>query len=113
MPILGPTTDQQEIRQWAESCRALPAELLPHILNHEPSLLQFRVPEQAADRLDVRILSWEEFVLKFETLGLAFVYDDDSSGYNEILQMEEKSPLRNPEYRAHPIDTRYRRPYSH
>ena len=54
-------------------------------------------PQMAADRKDIRILTWEEFFAKFDLLGLTFVYDNDSSGYNEILQIDAKSPYRSPD----------------
>ena len=36
---------------------------------------------------------------KFDALGLTFVYDNGATGYNEILQVEEKSPYRHSAYR--------------
>ncbi len=47
---------------------------------------------------DIRVLPWEEFFAKFDELGLTFVYEGDSSGWNELLQREEASPYRNPAY---------------
>jgi len=92
MPIIGPTTDHSEIRRWANSNHAVPTEVLPHDIDSAPALLRFMLAEQTKDRRDVRLISWEEFFLKFDSLGLALVYDDDSSGYNEILQIEERAP---------------------
>ena len=37
----------------------------------------------------VRQISWEEF-LKYDALGLTFVYGDDATGSNEILKIKEK-----------------------
>ncbi|WP_263385629.1 hypothetical protein [Granulicella arctica] len=99
MSISGPTTNHNEIRIWAESWKVVPTELLPHVLDHEPAELRMMLGEQARDRVDVKMLTWEEFFLKFDSLGLAFVYDDERAGYNEILQIEEKSPYRHPRYR--------------
>ncbi len=94
MPILGPTSNHEEIRSWADLHRAVPAELLPHIVNGEPALLRLMLAGQIKDHHDMRVLTWEEFFLKFDSLGLAFVYDDDATGYNEILQIEERSAYR-------------------
>src|ERR1700712_6034937 len=94
MPILGPTNEHSKIRYWATSNRAVPAEVLPHIVDGEPATLRLLPAEQVARSADIRVISWEEFFIKFDSLGLAFVYDDDSSGYNEILQVEENSPYR-------------------
>jgi hypothetical protein len=105
MSIIGPTTDHAEIRRWAESKGAVPTEVLPHVLDSEPALLRIMFAEQARDLADVRIIAWEEFFVKFDGLGLTFVYDDDRGGYNEILQNEEKSPYRHPKYRPSMLGT--------
>ena len=94
MPILGPTSDHSKIRNWATSNRAVPAEVLPHIVDGEPATLRLMLAEQIACDASIRPISWEEFFLKFDSLGLTFVYDDDVTGYNEILQVEENSPYR-------------------
>jgi hypothetical protein len=92
MPIVGPTTDHTAIRRWADSNHAVPIEVLPHEVDSEPALLRFMIAEQAKDHSDVRLIAWEDFFVKFDCLGLSFVYDDDSTGYNELLQVEERSP---------------------
>jgi hypothetical protein len=94
MPILGPTNDHGTIRYWATTNRAIPAEILPHIVDGEPAILRLMLAEQVACNAHIRVISWDEFFLKFDSLGLTFVYDDDSTGYNEILQAEENSPYR-------------------
>jgi hypothetical protein len=102
MPIAGPTTDHAEIRSWAENHKAVPTELLSQELDHEPMVLRMMFPQMAADRNDIRVLTWEEFFSKFDLLGLTFVYDDNSSGYNELLQIESRNPYRSS--RQQPID---------
>jgi len=104
MPISGPTSDHAKIRYWATANRAIPAEVLPHIVDGEPATLRLMLAEQVARHRDIRVLSWEEFFVKFDSLGLTFVYDDDSTGYNEILQMEENSPYRRPKDRPQAIE---------
>jgi hypothetical protein len=99
MPLTGPTIDHHEIRSWAEEHRILPIESLPHVVDHEPSQLQLVFAKAIAGRPDWRLLSWEEFFCRFDLLGLAFVYDDAHSGYNELLQREEKSPHISAAYR--------------
>ncbi len=100
MPIIGPTTNHTEIRCWAEARKAVPTETLPAKVDSEPAELRILMAAQAADYENVRVLSLEEFFAEFNLLGLTFVYDADSTGYNEILQIEEKSPYRNPKYQA-------------
>lgn len=99
MAITGPTTDHYEIRHWADLHSAVPVEVLPVIVNSEPAVLRIMRKEQASDIPNVLVISWDEFFCKFDALGLTFVYDDGSTGYNEILQIEEKSPYRHPVYR--------------
>ncbi len=94
MAIAGPTTDHYEIKNWAEVHRAVPTEILPDTVDAVPAQLRLMVAEQAKKTAQIRILSWEEFFSKFDELGLTFVYDSESTGYNEILQREEASPYR-------------------
>jgi hypothetical protein len=100
VPLTGPTTDHNEIRDWADLHQVVPAELLPHQIDHEPSVLRLMLVEQARTRLDLRLITWEEFFMKFDLLGLTFIYDQDPRGYCELLQEEERSPYRRPEYRS-------------
>ena len=100
MAMKGPTTNHEEIRCWAEARSAVPVEVLPRTVDSEPALLRLMIAAQAEDQSGVQIISWEEFFLKFDALGLTFVYADDSTGHNEILQIEEKSPYRHPVYRS-------------
>jgi hypothetical protein len=94
MPMIGPTSNHKEIRVWADRNSAIPAEVLPHHIDGEPALLRLMLAAQVEDHADLRAISWEEFFLKFDSLGLALVYDDQASGYNEILQIEESSVSR-------------------
>jgi hypothetical protein len=102
MPIAGPTTDHNEIQRWAAKHKAVPAEILPQNLDHEPLVLRIILPQMADDRKDIRVLTWDEFFAKFDVLGLTFVYDDNNSGYNELLQIDGRNPYRSS--RNQPID---------
>ena len=99
MSALSPTTNHEEIRAWATRHLAVPCEVLPHRVDGEPALLRFLFQEQARERLDVTLISWDEFFLKFDALGLTFVYEEGTREHHEILQMEEKSPYRPPAYK--------------
>ena len=57
MSATGPTTDHKEIRRWAERHKAVPTELLPHVLDSEPALLRFVLAEQVRDHADLRMLT--------------------------------------------------------
>ncbi len=99
MAVRGPTNNHDEICLWAERQGAVPVELLPHIVDSEPALLRFMLAAQTSDRSDIRVLPWEEFFLKFDSLELTFVYDNDDGPYYEILKAEELSEYGPPKYR--------------
>ena len=77
MAVIKPITDHDEIRHWAESHSAVPIEVLPLIVDGEPAVLRLILKEQAGDHTNTRVIEWEEFFLKFDAMGLSFVYDDD------------------------------------
>lgn len=99
MAIMGPTTDHKEIRLWAESRFAVPVEVLPQVVDSIPAVLRLTLKARIEHCLDLKPISWEEFFVKFDALGLTFVYDNGTTGFNEILQIEEKSPYRHSVYR--------------
>jgi len=94
MHMAGPTTNHHEIRSCAQTHQLVPAELLPRIVNGEPPLLQITQHHLADSRADIHILTWEDFFARFDQMGLALVYANDSSGFNELLQRDELSPYR-------------------
>ena len=102
MPISEPTTDHFEIRHWAEQHNAVPVEMLPDHVDSEPATLRLLLPAQIRN-LGMTRISWDEFFVKFDELGLTFVYDSESTGYNEILQVESRSPYRHPAHRGEPL----------
>lgn len=100
MPILGPTTDHQIIRGWAELNGRIPAELMPSHVNGVPAEVKLVKPSETVSGGPLKTMPWADFFSKFDQLGLEFVYDDDSSGYGEILQRDEYSPYRLPEHQG-------------
>jgi hypothetical protein len=104
MPIIGPTTDHFEIQHWADSKGAVPTEILPGIVDGEPAQIRLVLKYSSQTHPERRQISWIEFFSKFDQLGLAFVYDDSGTGYNELLQIEARSPYRNEQYRAVPVE---------
>ena len=99
MPVSEPTTDHTEIRHWAQKHNAVPVEVLPDHIDSEPATLRLVLTAQAKSP-ELKQISWDEFFIKFDELGLTFVYDNGSTGYNEILQVESRSPYRHPAYRS-------------
>lgn len=104
MPILGPTTNHVEIRHWADAHGAVPTEILPQIVDSEPVQIRLVQKDSNLTHPERRTISWADFFARFDELGLAFVYDDDSTGYNELLQLEAKSPYRSLHHQAVPTD---------
>ena len=98
MAMLGPITDHYEIRAWAGAHDVVPIEVLPHIVDHEPLQLKLIRAVELKDSQRFQLISWDEFFSRFDILGLACVYDDKSTGNNELLQIENKSPYRNAKY---------------
>ncbi len=104
MPMVGPTTDHYEIQHWADAHSAIPTEILPSIVDGEPTQIRLVLGYSPETHPERRQITWNEFFLKFDQLGLALVYDDDSTGRNELLQIEAKSPYRNEKYRSVPVE---------
>lgn len=103
MSIAGPTSDHTLIQRWAETHLFVPAEKLPDRVDGEPAELCFVSAAQATNQKDIRLIAWADFFAKFDLHGLALVYDD-TSDFNEILQVEAKSPYRRPEQQSYPIE---------
>ncbi|ADW68471.1 hypothetical protein [Granulicella tundricola] len=91
-----PTTDHNQIRLWASSQNAMPAELLPGHVDSVPTQLHFFIPGNQSHEPRLRIIGWEDFFAAFEAHGLAFVYEILPGGKPgrrfELLQIEDKSP---------------------
>ena len=87
-----PTRDHDEIRQWAASRNAVPAERKPRTFDSEPAILTFLFEEKREAMEDVAEISWEHFFALFDLMGLSLVHDDD--GMFELLQIEKRSPYR-------------------
>ena len=98
MRACGPTTDHNEIRHWAESQNAKPAEVIPYVFDSEPTVLRFMFGKVPAGQPELKAISWENFFAHIEAMGLTFVYEVDASdvptGGYQLLQIEAKSPYR-------------------
>ena len=70
MATIGPTTDHDEIRGWAEQHKIGPVEMFSHIVDHEPSSLRLMFKRSAEGRKDLLPISWEEFFSGSMRLGL-------------------------------------------
>ncbi len=80
MPSGKTTTDHDEIRRWVEERGGHPATVRGTGQGgEEAGLLRIDFPGYSGgDRLEE--ISWDEFFQKFDEEGLAFVYEDRTSG---------------------------------
>ncbi len=74
-----PITDHDEIRQWAVSCKAVPAEVSPDQHDGKSPILQFMFLDGSLNRPELTPISWEDFFAKFDLLGFALAYEDNRS----------------------------------
>lgn len=94
--IVGPTSSHSEIRRWAESQNARPAELHQNVFDSEPARLHFVFGETSLPTDQLKMISWEQFFAVFDLLGLALVYDETPQfEFLETGEMpREQSPSR-------------------
>lgn len=86
----GPTTDHNEIQDWARRHHATPAEVLIRKFDGMPSVLRFLFDEEQEGTAEICPIEWEDFFARFDLLGLALVYDDSPNF--EILEIEDRAP---------------------
>ena len=86
--IVGPTSDQAQIRAWAEKHHATPAEVRPFVFDSMSSAMRFLFGAAGESSTpELRPISWESFFARFELQHLVMVYDDDEPLFT-ILQDE-------------------------
>lgn len=78
------TTNHDEIRRWAEKYDAEPEVIDNPEIANDPVGLRLNFPGDDEDVLlgdaaPTQPVSWEEFFAKFDELGLAFIYDDETA----------------------------------
>jgi hypothetical protein len=69
------TTDNEEIRGWAERRGGVPATIRGSANEDGPGILRITLPT-APRRANLQALTWDEFFLAVELNELAFMYDD-------------------------------------
>lgn len=85
--MIGPTMNHNEIRRWADSQNAKPAELHQNVFDSEPARLHFVFGDTSLPGDQLKMISWEQFFAVFDLLGLALVYDETPQF--EFLEMGE------------------------
>jgi hypothetical protein len=98
MAIKGPTKSHDEIRRWADSHGIVPANIEPNRIDAEAACMSLLHKMTVEETAFVKEMPWEEFFKRLDLLGLAVVYDD-STVFNEILQIDDANPQNPPAYR--------------
>ena len=86
--MAGPTTDHQEILQWARTHDAVPAEIHPRKFDGEPAVLSFLFGKAVKQTDGLQAITWEQFFALFDLLGLSLVYYGGREF--ELLRIEAK-----------------------
>ncbi len=84
---MEPTRDHDEIRRWAEAHDGVPAEVIPFVFDHQPSVLHFLFGSAKAGTPELRPITWEDFFARFDLLDLTVCFDEEFAIY-EILPPE-------------------------
>jgi hypothetical protein len=71
-------TDHDEIRQWAASCQAVPAEASAG--QQAPAILRFMFLDGSPNQPELTPIAWEDFLAKFDLLGLVLLCEDYRAG---------------------------------
>ncbi len=95
MALSKTTQDHDEIRQWAESRGAVPAEVASTERNGQTGILRIEFPKaKNANDSALKEISWDEFFEKFDASGLALVYQEqtaegEQSNFNKLIYPED------------------------
>ncbi len=90
MPLSRRITNHQEIRKWAASCRAIPAEVSPDLDDGRFPKLRFMFLDGSLNQPELMPISWEDFFAKFDSEGLVLTCEDNPSGEPTKLYRLEK-----------------------
>src|SRR3569833_3551124 len=91
MALSKTTRDHNEIRKWAESRGAVPAEVAGTEKGGEPGILRFEFPK-APNHNDSKLkeIPWDDFFEKFDENNLELVYQErtaygEKSNFNKLV----------------------------
>ncbi len=95
MALSKTTQDHDEIRQWAESRGAKPAEVERTERSGQTGILRLEFPSATnANDGALKEISWDEFFEKFDASGLELVYQEETadgqkSNFNKLIYPED------------------------
>ena len=96
--LKGPTANHDEIRAWADSQGIVPANIEPNRVDSEAASMSLLHQMTVQETSFVKEMTWADFFARLDLLQLTVVYDD-STVFNEILQVDDASPGKPPAYR--------------
>ena len=84
------TTDHAEIRRWVEDHDGRPAQVRGTAPEGEVGVLRFDFPGGAGEE-DLEPISWDDWFAKFDSSGLALLYqerkaDGSESTFNKLVE---------------------------
>jgi len=84
------TTDHAEIRRWVEDHDGRPAQVRGTASKGEVSVLRIDFPGGAGEE-DLEQISWDDWFAKFDSSGLALLYqerkaDGSESTFNKLVE---------------------------
>jgi hypothetical protein len=96
MALSKTTQDHDEIRRWAESRGAVPAEVKNTYNKGEPGILRFCFPD-AVNRNDDNLeeIPWDDFFEKFDSSNLELIFQEKSgagekSNFNKLVHPDSE-----------------------
>jgi hypothetical protein len=86
------TTDHDQIRRWTEERGGWPAEVESTAREGQAGILRIDFPGWSGEG-KLRRIEWDEWFRKFDETGLAFVYEEETSGgqrsnFNKLVARE-------------------------
>ena len=91
---MEPTRDHEEIRRWAATYNAVPAEVRQFKHDGEPSRLRFLFGHATTGTPELRPISWEDFFARFDLMELEIALYD-APEFEIITQKDTELRLSN------------------
>jgi hypothetical protein len=115
MALSKTTRDHDEIRKWAETRGAVPAEVARTHSDDEPGILRFCFPKAVNKKnSNLREISWDDFFEKFDSSDLELVYQEKTAGgrrsnFNKLVHPDGEARSTSKRASSHASGTRNKR----
>ncbi|HYK75967.1 MAG TPA: hypothetical protein VEV16_03260 [Daejeonella sp.] len=85
------THDHQQIKEWANSRKAVPAKVKGTGSNTDEGILRIHFPQHSTHNDDLEEIEWDDFFQKFEENNLDLIYqektkDGDISTFHKFVK---------------------------